>query len=268
MLQQQLQQLQQQQLPAMPSPDLFDLDLGMAFGDDVGNPTSPSAQLVPDSMDLDGHLSMSSVDDDLSQAVLDDLALFDTGYDALGKYVNPTVTVGGAPAQTSHMSVPTHAFLGGGGGARATPSPFSTSSESSSTELPPMIKDEDLELLSRPAIMAAPDSDDKKALAAHVQLMFPKAALRSSPAEWKVFRSRVKGLSKDEQRMVATLRRKELSCVYAEKARQRRIKKMKSSGEDNQQLRDLLDVKDSRIASLEKQLADLQRKSGGSRGRR
>jgi hypothetical protein len=254
--------LKQEQLP---SPDMFDLDLGMALAAFDDTPTSPSAHLVPDGMDSE-MLAVNA--DDL---LLDDLVQFDTAYDSLGKFVAtpamPTVTVGGSSLQqqlSMRTNAPQHAFLGGG---RATPSPFSTSSEGSSCEMPRMIKDEELALLLQPpqASQPTPEADDQPALTARVQQMFPKMALRSSPCEWKVFRSRVKGLSKAEQKVVATLRRKELSCVYAEKARQRRIKNLRSTGEDNQKLKAMLDAKDNHIASLEKQLRDLRKKSGGRR---
>jgi hypothetical protein len=170
-----------------------------------------------------------------------------------------------APPHPHPYARPPTSLFGGG---RATPSPFSSSSDVSEHDLPP-IKAEELSQLSRPALanLQAPDPADSPALKAYVQRLFPKDALRSSPSEWKLFRTKVKGLGKEEQKMVATLRRKELSCVYAEKARQRRIKTAKCTGEANQQLERELAASRDENSKLRAELAALRKKCGG-RGRK
>lgn len=59
--------------------------------------------------------------------------------------------------------------------------------------------------------------------------MFPRELLQSSSATWKAtVKDRMDSLSTADQKTLASLRRKELSCVYAEKARQTRIQNMQN----------------------------------------
>lgn len=68
--------------------------------------------------------------------------------------------------------------------------------------------------------------------------MFTKEALRAGPEEWRdVHRPRVKMLSSMEVDFISELRRSELSCVYAERQRQRKLSKMKSADDEIRALR-------------------------------
>lgn len=68
--------------------------------------------------------------------------------------------------------------------------------------------------------------------------MFTKEELRSEPDQWKyVHRPRTRMLSSLEADFISELRRSELSCVYAERQRQRKLSKMKSANDEIQTLR-------------------------------
>jgi hypothetical protein len=97
-----------------------------------------------------------------------------------------------------------------------------------------------------------------KGLEALVYAAFPKAALRSSATEWKTWRKKVKALDRSTRKAVAAVRRRELSCVYAERARQARITNIKLAKDDAERLQIELDAERTKSASLARQLEELR----------
>jgi len=83
--------------------------------------------------------------------------------------------------------------------------------------------------------------------------MFTKEDLRSEPEEWKgVHRPRATQLSSLEADFISELRRSELSCVYAERQRQRKLSKIRNADNEIQALR----KENTRYAFENKQLRD------------
>jgi len=95
-----------------------------------------------------------------------------------------------------------------------------------------------------------------------IEAMFSKETLRCSADEWKTYRKKIRTLTKDEQQQVSSLRRKELSCVYAEKARQRRIRNLREGAEDNAKLKKKLVSLEQKYSSLARELARYKAKFG------
>lgn len=103
---------------------------------------------------------------------------------------------------------------------------------------------------------------DNAKISPRVQKMFPRETLRCSADEWKTYRKKIRALTKDEQQQVSVLRRKELSCVYAENARQRRIRSLREFGKDNAKLSSELAQEKQKSASLARELAWYKAKFG------
>jgi len=91
-----------------------------------------------------------------------------------------------------------------------------------------------------------------------VQALFPRNVLRLSPADWKMYRQSVKGLSRNDEKVIQGLRRKELSCVYAERARQKRLHQLKDATGIIGSLKSKVASLSAENASLRKQLQQLK----------
>lgn len=69
--------------------------------------------------------------------------------------------------------------------------------------------------------------------------LFPKEVLRSEAKEWRKHNAKLCTLTPSEQKIVQDLRRKNRNCVYAERARQKRIAKHKEAREKADSLQKL-----------------------------
>ena len=88
--------------------------------------------------------------------------------------------------------------------------------------------------------------------------LFPRSVLRLNPADWKTYRQSVQGLSRQDEKVIQNLRRKELSCVYAERARQKRLHKLKDATGVIDSLQRKVSSLSEENTSLRQQLLDLQ----------
>jgi hypothetical protein len=96
--------------------------------------------------------------------------------------------------------------------------------------------------------------------------LFPRSILRASREEYKqAFRANAQYLSKELKARLRVLRRKELSCVYADSARHTRIKSMKKSSIDIEQLRLENEQLTGENLSLRTQLEEMKRMVGCDR---
>lgn len=112
---------------------------------------------------------------------------------------------------------------------------------------------------------AGPKQQDLSKLSGPKQLdvskLFTKEKLRLEPPQWKLYRASIRGLTPEQDKWVQGRRRKELSCLYASKARLQRIEAKRECDSLNKQLEDenaglVLENK-----SLRQQLEELQKNS-------
>lgn len=111
---------------------------------------------------------------------------------------------------------------------------------------------------------AAPSADDMRLLEvttvdANLYKSFPRAILRGDKEVYKRHRSMIlktKVLTKLQKERLALLRRKELSCVYADKARQRKAS-------NHRRAQDKADATEKRFAMVYRELEALKAKVAG-----
>ena len=117
------------------------------------------------------------------------------------------------------------------------------------------------------------DGGDPFGLTGRLAQIITRQTLRCGPNEWRAVRAKLSDITAEEDQMIHELRRKAMSCVYAERSRKKRLGKLKDVtgrvGELDQRNRSL----EAENLSLRRQLADVKAElsranSGGSFYRR